>query len=108
MVADLKVDVLLLHHLAIDTLQLPTSLLHVTGSLLEHHLAAVDACHLQHVVDEREEEAARLLNLHQVVTAFVRIPQTLLHEMRETDDGIHGRADVVRHTEEEVALGLVG
>ena len=72
------------------------------------HLTLVDFGHVQHVVDEG----------HQVFGGIADFLQTVFHTFAvfyvgagnggHTDDGVHGRADLMAHAGEEILLRGVG
>ena len=71
-------------------------------------LAALDAAHIQNVVDDAQQQLAGAFQLVQVFGQLFRLVQLVLHQGRQPDDGVHGGADVVAHVGEEVRLGLAG
>ena len=101
-------DTLLLHLRFEDGIEGVVELIEVHELLVQCGLAAFYACHLQHVVDEREQELVGCLNLVQVVPGQFLVIEVFLEQVREPHDGIHGRTDVMAHVEEKVRLGLVG
>ena len=76
--------------------------------LFQHDLARLDARELEDVVEDGEHAAPAHLNLAEVVPHELGVVDLLLCQLRETEYGAHGRADVVRHVEEEARLGSVG
>ena len=88
----------------------PTTCARSTGSGLELHLARLDLRQVEHVVDQleqvtraREDVAQELLLLgrHRAHLAVV-------HQLAEADDGVQGRAQLVGHVGQELALQAVG
>lgn len=66
-------------------------------------LTALDPAHLQDVIDEREQVAARIVDLAKEAAHLLR--RVFLHrQIRVADDRVHRRPDVVGHIEEELAL----
>ena len=104
----LGVDVELMplgHDLADDDgAQVVQKLRNARRGRMDFDLAALDAAHFKHVVEQRQQMVARELDFTQVVVEGngVVLGQG---EVGEADDGVHGRADVVRHLGEELALG---
>ena len=77
-------------------------------ALFEMELAALDAAHVQDVVDEREQMAARGEGLGQIVPDPFGVADVADRKGGEADDGVHRGADVVRHIGQEVALCAAG
>ena len=75
--------------------------------LINLDLAVLDAAHVQHVVDEGKEMLAGGGDLLQVVQHLLTVVDVGRGQRREADDGVHRRADVVAHVEEELPLGAV-
>ena len=76
-------------------------------AFLDDDLAALDAAHVEHVVDERQEVAARHRDLLEVVDDLVFVVDVRLGERGVAHDGVHRRADVVAHAVEEGGLRAV-
>ena len=76
--------------------------------LLELDAPALDAAHVQHVVDEGEQVVAGGEDLRQVLAHLLGVVRVGRGQRGEADDGVHRRADVVAHAGEERALGFVG
>ena len=74
----------------------------------QEHLAALDAGHIQHLVDEGQQVAAGLGDLAQTVPHPLLIVQIGPGNGRHAHDGIHRRADIVGHIGQEFRLGAVG
>lgn len=74
---------------------------------LDLHLAALDAAHIQHIVDEGEQVLAGDRDLFQVVQHLFLIINMGRRQRGEADDGVHRGADVVAHVEQELPLGTV-
>ncbi len=70
-------------------------------AFLDDDLAAFDAAHVQHVVDQRQQVAARHRYLLKVVRNQVRVVEMLLRQLGVAHDGVHRRADIVAHAVEE-------
>ena len=76
--------------------------------LLDLHLAALNAAHVQHVVNEAEQVVAGGGDLGQVVLDLLGVVDVGGGQGGEADDGVHGGADVVGHVVQEGGLGPVG
>src|SRR3546814_3425749 len=66
---------------------------------------------IENVVDDGEQVIAALVDVLDVVAVVVAAdrPEDLLQdELREADDGVQRRAQLVAHGGQEVALGAVG
>ena len=74
---------------------------------LDLHLAALDAAHVQHIVDEGEQVLAGGGDLFQVVQHLFLIINMGRRQRGEADNGVHRGADVVAHVEQELPLGAV-
>ena len=71
------------------------------------HFAAFDAAHVQHIVDETEQMLAGNGNLVQVFLDLSPLVNVRFGQRNEADDGVHGRAYVVRHVVQEHRLRFV-
>ena len=105
---DGEVDFLLLHHLHKDRIERVLELSRVPDIILYPYRTLLDASHLQHVVDDAQQHRAGRLNLPEVVLPSPRVLLMLSQQVREPDDGIHGRTYVMAHVEEETRLGCIG
>jgi len=79
----------------------------VEGGRIQCGAAGLDLGHLQDVVDEAQEVLAAPEDGVDVVPmglGQLRIP---LHELAESQDGVHGSPNLVAHVRQEVALGHV-
>ena len=76
-------------------------------ALLELYFSALDAAHIQHIVDEGEEVLAGSGDLFQVVQHLLPVVDVGRSQRGEADDGVHRGADVVAHVEQELPLGAV-
>ena len=70
---------------------------------LDVELAGLDLGEIEDVIDDAEQRRAGVVDLADVV-ALLGIKRRLEGEVRETDDGVHGRADLVAHVGQEHAL----
>ena len=75
--------------------------------LLELQLAGFDLGQIENVVDDRQQMLGGGGDLVQLVGLFGR-RSGAAHEVGETDDGVHRRADFVAHVGQERALGQIG
>ena len=76
--------------------------------LFQVELAALNAAHIQDIIDQREQMVAGGQDLAQIVLDLVLVVNAADRQCGEADDGIHGRADIVRHIGKEGTLGPVG
>src|SRR6266567_4955595 len=67
-------------------------------------MAGLDAADVQHLVDEAEQVAPPLEDVAQAL-ALLRPRRVDLQELRESQDRIHGGAELVTHAGEKLALG---
>ena len=65
--------------------------------LCQRDLPALDAGHVQHLVDEAEQVATGLRDLSQALDDLDLAVDVRPRDRREADDRVHRRADVVRH-----------
>ena len=66
-------------------------------------LAGLDLGEVEDVVDDRQQRGAGVVHLADVV-ALLRRQRGLEGEVRQADDGVHGRADLVAHVRQEHRL----
>ena len=74
----------------------------------DEQFAALNLGHVEHVVDEAEQMARRLGYFAQTVLHSGRIVQPAHGNGGHADNGVHGRADFVRHMREKIALRGIG
>ena len=70
--------------------------------------ACLDLGHLEDVINQGEQVFAAPVDDPQVLVLPDVEVLVAQHELGETEDGIHGGADLVRHVRQEGALGAVG
>ena len=78
---------------------------------VEADAAGLDLGHVEHVVDDVEQVFAARVDVLAVFLVFVgaeRAEHAQLHDLREADDGVERRAQLVAHIGEEFRLRLVG
>ena len=75
---------------------------------LQVDLAALNAAHVQHVVDEAQKVVAGGHDLFEIPRHLLLLVNVGGGQGREADDGVHRCADVVGHVGEEHALGFAG
>ena len=61
--------------------------------LVEGHLAALDAAHIQNVVHQAQQVVAGQHDLAQAVAHAISVVQVIQRDRREARDGVHGRAE---------------
>ena len=76
--------------------------------LRQAQVPALDLRHVERLVDEPEQVAARGGDLREAVLHALRVVQIHRGDGGQPHDGVHGRADVVAHGIEEVGLGAAG
>ena len=74
---------------------------------LDLYLSALDAAHIQHIIDEGKQMLAGCGDLFEVVQHLFPIVDMGRSQRSEADDGVHGGADIVAHIEQELPLGAV-
>ena len=94
----------LLAHQVPDILQ---DLVEIEVDILDRQLARLDLREIENVVDDAEQVLARTLDLQHVV-ALARRKVSLQRKMRQSNDRVHRRPDLVAHIGEEDALGFAG
>ena len=67
---------------------------------LDVELAGLNLGEIEDVIDDAEQRRAGVVDLADVV-ALLGIERRLEGEVREADDGVHRRADLVAHVREE-------
>ena len=75
--------------------------------LLQVQLAGFDLAQVEHVVDHVQQMVGGLADLAQAIGHRAAAGVTL-HQVREADDGVHRRADLMADVGQEGALGTVG
>ena len=71
------------------------------------YFSALDAAHIQHIIDEGKQVLAGGRDLFQVVQHLFLVINMGRSQRGETNDGIHGGADIVAHIEQELPFGTV-
>ena len=80
----------------------------VKGNVLQLHLAALQLGHVQHIVDQAEQEAGGGQDLLPARLLFFLIPDAAAADGDHAADAVDGGADVVAHAAQEAGLGGVG
>ena len=80
----------------------------VRVALVDRHLAALDAAHVEHVVDQRQQMLARYGDLRKVVLHLLPVVDVRRRKRGKPDDRVHRRADIVRHVVQKRRFGAVG
>src|SRR5664279_4181716 len=82
----------------------------VDAGEVELHAAGLDLRQVEDVVDQREQVVARGVDVEQVLELLVvdLAEHLLAQHLREADDRVERRAQLVRHVGEELRLMLVG
>ncbi len=71
-------------------------------------LAALDARQIQHIVNQAKQMLAGQVDFRQTVLQLLRIIKIFFRHRRKAHDGVHRRADVVAHVEQEGTLRATG
>ena len=114
-------DVLVLHVHGIDEKRQPLCRniglddgAHIVDEVRQMHrfffnfyFSALDAAHIQHIIDEGKQMLAGGRDLFQVVQHLFLIINMGRSQRGEADDGVHGGANIVAHIEQELPLGTV-
>ena len=74
---------------------------------LQAHLAGFNFGEVQDVVDDAQQDFTRAAHFFNVV-ALVLVQVGLQHQVAHANDGVHGRADLMAHVGQEIALAAVG
>ena len=75
--------------------------------ILQFELACFDLGQIENVVDEREQGPAAGADGVEVL-AFPRRRHLRAQQFGEAEDGVHRRANLVRHVRQKLALGRIG
>ena len=75
---------------------------------LQRDLSTLNAAYIQHIIDKGQKMLAGNGYLFQIVLYLVMVVDVRLRQRGETDDGIHGRPDIVGHIKQEFPLGKIG
>lgn len=75
---------------------------------LQRDLSTLNAAYIQHIIDKGQKMLAGNGYLFQIVLYLVMVVDVRLRQRGETDDGIHGRPDIVGHIKQELPLGEIG
>ena len=75
--------------------------------LLDLHHATLDAAHVKHVIDERQEMITGGGDFLQIVLYLILIIQISSRQSGEADDGIHRRTDIMGHIIQETGLRVI-
>ena len=68
--------------------------------------AAFNSRHLQHLVDDGQEQTAGVLDLLKIPPRLFLVIEISLQQLREAHDGVHRCTDIMAHIEEESRLRL--
>ena len=71
---------------------------------LQRRTAAFDSGHLQHLVDDGQQQTAGVLNLLKIFSRLFLIIEISMQQLREAHDGVHRRPDIMAHIKEEAGL----
>ena len=78
----------------------------IDPGLLEHHSSALDAAHIEDIVDQLQEVVAGSDDLIQAVFDPDRIIQVRGSDVGKAYDRVHRRPDVMGHIGQERVLGV--
>ena len=88
-----------------DIEQIGHDLAQIELDVLQRQLARLDLRKIENVVEDAEQGARRGVQFLQVI-ALLRRQFGMQHKLRQTDDGVHRRANLMAHIGEKVAFGL--
>ena len=91
-----------------DGFQIVQHIGQVRLGFVQMDLTALNAAHIQHIVDKGKQVVARCENLAQIVPHLFFVVNIADSQCGKADDGVHRGADVVGHIGKESALGTVG
>ena len=80
----------------------------ITVGFIQGGLAAFNPRHFQDIIDKRQQKVIGGLYLLDVRQGQFLIIQMLFQQFRKPDDGVHGRADIMGHIEEECGFRRAG
>ena len=101
-----KADIFLLRFDLKDALNLVKEVLCIHIIFIQLHLAAFNTRHIQHIIDNHQQQIARLLHLLLIIKQL-RLRQSLFNQLAVAKQRIHRRTDIMRHIEQEVGLGYI-
>ena len=75
---------------------------------VQFNLAAFNAGHVKHIVDQRQEVFTRKFRLAKAIQSFCLVVNILYRHVGKADHCVKRCADVMRHIEQERTLCLIG
>ena len=75
---------------------------------IQRHFSALDLGDIQYVVDEPQQVLAGQRDFAQVIPDLLRVVRILQGQRGHANDGVHGSADVMAHTGQEVLFCHIG
>ena len=76
--------------------------------LAQHHFAALYLGNLQNIVDQMDQMLPGGFDLFGIFPHLIRIFCILVQQRSKSENGVHGRADVMRHIGQKCCLGAAG
>ena len=77
-------------------------------ALVEFGSSALNAAHIQHIVDEGKQVIARYGDFLQIISNRISVIDMRRRQGSKAYDGIHWRTDIMAHAVEEGGLSLIG
>ena len=105
---DREADVLFFHLPADQVSGCPHGVFNVDRFRLQFHLSALDAAHLQHIVDNGQQLMSRDVDFVQILADLFLSAAFLSGQGRVTQNGVERSTDVVRHVGQEEGLRPAG
>ena len=101
-----KGDILLFRFNLKNALNLVKKMLSINIIFIQLHLTAFNTRHIQHIIDNQQQQIARLLHLLLIIKQL-RLCQPLLDQLAVAKQRIHRCTDIMRHIEQKVGLGHI-
>ena len=105
---EIEVDILLLHHGIGHVDQVVGAFHDGEGDRRQVQFSAFHFGNIQNIVDQCQKVVAGQIDLFQIITNGRAVLRVLPGNGGQANDGVHRRADVMRHGGQEIRLCMVG
>ena len=106
--AEVEVDILLLHHGIGHVDQVVGAFHDGEGDRRQVQFSAFHFGNIQNIVDQCQKVVAGQIDLFQIITNGRAVLRVLPRNGGQANDGVHRRANVMRHGGQEIRLCMVG